>query len=316
MRKTTTLIVALGMVAALSGCSTGAVSAGGCDNPIVSGDASSVVTATGAFGSAPTVDFPTPVITATTQKTELITGKGAPLQDGQPVIIEVSIFNGANGKVLQKTNYGANGGSILTLGKSAFPAVSLGLECSRAGSRVVIVGSAKDSHSGQADLANGIGKDDSFVYVVDVKKAFPAKADGAGQFAQSGMPSVVLAPDGTPGITVPKQTAPTSLKINVLQAGAGTKVAEGDYVVLKYTGVLWDGATVFDSTWSKGQAAVLQIKDGSVVSGFAKGLIGQKIGSQVLLVIPPGLGYGAQGSSAVPANATLVFVVDILGIAQ
>jgi peptidylprolyl isomerase len=54
----------------------------------------------------------------------------------------------------------------------------------------------------------------------------------------------------------------------------------------------------------------------TVVSGFVKGLVGQKVGSQVLLVIPPDEGYGAQGQGEVPANATIIFVVDILGISN
>jgi FKBP-type peptidyl-prolyl cis-trans isomerase len=317
VRKTTALIVALGLLAALSACSSDA-SAAGCGTAIAPGDASAAVTATGSFQKAPKIDFPTPLIAKTNQKSEVITGKGDYVKDGQPVLVDVSILNGADGKVLQKTSYDATGGSLITLGKSDFPAVSEGLECSRVGSRVVIVGSPKDSHSGQADAANGIGKNDSFVYVVDVKRAFPAKADGAGQVPQSGMPAVVLAPNGAPGITVPNESAPKSLKVNVLQAGHGKKVKSGDYAILKYTGILWKDSTVFDSTWTgdkKGQAAALQITSGTVVPGFAKGLIGQRVGSQVLLVIPPKDGYGAQGSDSVPANSTLVFVVDILGIA-
>jgi hypothetical protein len=313
VRKTIALLAALGIVAALTACSSSSATAG-CDTSIVSGNASSIVSAPGKVGTAPTVTFPTPLITKTTQKTVIDPGKGALLQPGQPVVVDVTILNGANGAVLQKTTYGSTGGSLITLGKSDFPAISLGLECERVGSRVAIVGSAKDSHSGQADPTNDISATDSFVYVVDVKSAFPSRADGANTIPQNGMPQVVLAPDGTPGITIPKTTPPKSLKIDVLKSGSGAKVASGDYAVLKYTGVLWSDSTVFDTTWKTNQATALQIQKGTVVDGFAKGLIGQRVGSQVLLVVPPSQGYGAQGNGTVPANATLVFVVDILGI--
>jgi hypothetical protein len=313
VRKTIALLAALGIVAALTACSGNSATAG-CDTSIVSGNASSIVKAPGKVGTAPKVAFPTPLIAGITQKSDIAAGNGALLQAGQPVVVDVTILNGADGAVLQKTTYGSTGGSLITLGKSTFPAISLGLECERVGSRVAIVGSAKDSHSGQADPTNNIGANDSFVYVVDVKSAFPAKASGADQIPQNGMPSVVLAPDGTPGITIPKINPPKGLQVNVLKSGSGAKVASGDYAVLKYTGVLWNDSTVFDSTWKTNQATALQIQKGTVVDGFAKGLIGQKVGSQVLLVVPPSQGYGAQGNGTVPANATLVFVVDILGI--
>ncbi|WP_423278712.1 FKBP-type peptidyl-prolyl cis-trans isomerase, partial [Escherichia coli] len=78
--------------------------------------------------------------------------------------------------------------------------------------------------------------------------------------------------------------------------------------------------TVFDSSWSRGAPAQLTAAAGSptvqngVITGFADALIGQQVGSQIIAVIPPDLAYGEQGNGSVPPNATLVFVVDILGI--
>jgi hypothetical protein len=312
VRKTIAIVAALGILTALTACS-GNGSSQGCDNPIVSGDASSVVTATGALGSSPTVDFPTPIITQTTQKTELITGKGAPLQAGQPILFEATLLNGANAAMIDKTGYNGTK-NLLTLGQSTLPALSHGLECSQVGARVAIASSVKEgAATGGTSADGGAG---SVVFVADIIKAFPAMADGAAQVPQNGMPAVVLAPNGAPGITIPNETAPTTLKIDVLQAGSGAKVAEGDTVVVKYTGVTWHDSTVFDSSWKKGQAALFQLKSGTVIPGFQKGLVGQKVGSQMLLVVPPKDGYGSAGSGLVPANATLVFVVDILGIAR
>ncbi|MGO1630249.1 MAG: FKBP-type peptidyl-prolyl cis-trans isomerase, partial [Microbacterium sp.] len=78
-----------------------------------------------------------------------------------------------------------------------------------------------------------------------------------------------------------------------------------------YTGVTWDERTVFDSSWDRGAAT---FEMANLIPGFTQGLTGQTVGSQVLIVVPPELGYGDQASGAVPAGATLVFVVDILGI--
>jgi FKBP-type peptidyl-prolyl cis-trans isomerases 1 len=310
VRKTAALIVAFGMLAALTACS-GTAGAQGCDSPITSGGASSVVTATGELGSEPKVDFPTPVVTQKTQRTQLLPGDGPALQNGQAALVELTLLNGATGAELTKTAYDGIGGSLITVGPSDFPALSRGLECATVGSRVAIVGSAKDTHDGQASEAQGIGADDSFVFVVDILKAFPAKAHGAGQVPEEGMPSVVLAPNGTPGITIPNSSAPDKLKVAVLQAGDGAKVADGDYVVLKYTAVNWDDGEVSDSTWKDGPAVVREmVKSDTVPEGLVKGLVGKRVGSQVLLVIPP----TADGSSSAATDATLVYVVDILGI--
>ncbi|MEO7124450.1 MAG: FKBP-type peptidyl-prolyl cis-trans isomerase [Lacisediminihabitans sp.] len=313
MRKTLALIATLGILTALTAC-TGNESQG-CTNPMVSGDASSVVKATGAFDTAPDINFPTPITSNTTQKTTLIKGSGAKLVAGQPVLFEAVLLNGADSKVIDKTGYTKDARNLITLGQSDLSALSHGLECSQVGSRVVISTSAKTGGTTGGTTADGTPG--SVVFVADITKAFLPKANGAGQAPQSGMPTVVLAPNGRPGITVPQTTAPKSLKVSVLQAGSGKKVADGDNLVLKYTGVLWDKeSSVFDSTWTKNQAILIKVAKGSVVPGFEKGLVGQKVGSQVLLVVPPKDGYGAAGSGAVPANATLVFVVDILGIAN
>ncbi|MET4782539.1 FKBP-type peptidyl-prolyl cis-trans isomerase [Glaciihabitans sp. UYNi722] len=317
MRKTTALIAALALLASLTACASGPGS-NGCDPLVSSGNASSAVTATGKFGTAPKVKFPTPLYTKSNEKTQVIAGKGAPIQDGQPVALDVTILNGTNGKVLQSSSYAADGFSLVTVGKSSIPSVTEALRCATVGSRVVIVGSPKDSHSGQADDANGIGKNDSFVYVVDVRNSFLAKADGANQIPQNDMPLVVTTADGTPGISIPSSTAPKSLKIDVLKQGSGTKVKTGNYLIVQYTGVPWSltDKKPFDSTWSEHQASVIQVGAASVSTGLSKALVGQRVGSQVLVVAPPKDAAVADGSGKAPTDNTSVYVVDILGIAQ
>ena len=86
----------------------------------------------------------------------------------------------------------------------------------------------------------------------------------------------------------------------------------GDQPVrVHYTGVVWDEDEAFDTTWD-GEPASLTL-DG-VVPGFAQALEGQTVGSQVMVVVPPDQGYGDQAQGAIPADSTLVFVIDILGL--
>lgn len=315
MRTLPALLLTATLVASLTSCAGGPF-ASGCDSPVSVGDASAVVTATGTFDSKPTVEFPTPVVTKKTERSELLPGKGAPLQEGQTAVLKFTILNGATGAILQQSDY-TGLGSMITIGKSDFAPVSLGLQCATVGSRVAIVGSAKDTHSGQADAASGVGADDAFIYVIDIVKAFPAKASGVAQIPQAGLPAVVTAPNGAPGITVPKENPPKKLTVAVLQQSDGKKVAADDHVVVKYTAVVWADSSVFDSTWTKNQASIVQLtKSDTVTAGFVDGLVGQRIGSQVLLVVPPAEGFGDTGSTGVPPGSTLVYVVDILGLAS
>ena len=315
MRKTTALIAALALLGSLTACA-GADTVAGCAPTLAPGAASSLVTATGVFGTAPKVKFPTPLFAKTSQVSQLIAGKGAAIGDGQPVVLDVTIINATTGTTLQKTDYSTNGGSLITTGKSTFPAVSEALKCAQVGSRIAIVGSAKDSHNGTADAANNIGKDDSFIYVVDVRRAFLAKANGENEIPQNGLPAVVTTADGTPGISVPNATPPASAEVALLKQGSGAAVKSGQYIVVKYTAIAWADKAVFDSTWSTHQASVIQVGSETVSAGLSKALIGKTVGSQVLAVVPPRDDVVSNGSGKAPQGATSIYVVDILGIAQ
>ncbi len=158
----------------------------------------------------------------------------------------------------------------------------------------------------------GLKEDDSAVAVVDVRKVYLPKAEGANQYNDAlGMPTVVRAPDGRPGIIVPAATPPSDLVVQTLKKGDGPAVAAGDTVRVHYTGVTWDGREVFDTTWDSEPRSLAL---GSIVPGLAEALEGATVGSQLLVVIPPELGYGDQQQGGIAANSTLVFVVDILGI--
>jgi peptidylprolyl isomerase len=308
VRTLPVLLLAAGVVAGLTSCATTPFSAP-CGSTVTSGDASEVVTATGKLGAAPTVDFPTPVVTKKLERTELIKGTGPALGEGDVAIFQYTLVDGTTGQTVSASDYTGRG-TIVTLGDSATPAVTVGLECATVGSRVAI-----------ATDAAGAGQDptkvtDSFVFVVDILKAFPGKAYGVPQIPQAGMPSVVTAPNGAPGITILKEDPPTALRVNTLREASGAKLKAGDHVVVKYTAVLWSDSSVFDSTWTSGQAKIVTLtKSDTVTAGFVKGLVGQRIGSQVLIVAPPSEGYGSAGSNGVPSGSTLVYVVDILGLA-
>jgi peptidylprolyl isomerase len=159
-----------------------------------------------------------------------------------------------------------------------------------------------------------VGEDDSVVAVLDIRKVFLAKAEGAEQFnVDRGVPSVVRAPDGRPGIIVPDAEPPAEVVVQTLIKGTGPEVTGDEAVRVHETGLTWADREIFETTWDDGPKS---IDLSTMLPAYADALIGQPVGSQVLIVIPPDQGYGAEGQGPAPADSTLVFVVDILGVDQ
>jgi peptidylprolyl isomerase len=116
-----------------------------------------------------------------------------------------------------------------------------------------------------------------------------------------------------PKITVPKGgTAPTTLTYKDLKKGTGPKATAGQSVDMQYSGVLFKDGTKFDASWDRGgQPFTFTLGAGMVIPGWDQGIVGMQKGGRRLLVIPPDLGYGAQGSGPIPPDSPLVFVVDL-----
>jgi hypothetical protein len=311
--------VALALVAALSavalvGCSPASDS---CENPLGEGSAS-LVSVSGPFGQPPVVEFPTPFVGRDASTATVIPGSGDVIESGSYVDFEATLSAGVDQTVIQATEYGANGAPAQLIPiEAGTNALSDAFLCHRAGERFVLTGTIADIFGDQGPI--GVDPTDTMVVVFDVMGVYPHSASGLPQFAQDGMPAVTTAPDGRPGIAVPNIAPPTELRISTLTKGDGEVVVEGQTVVVHYTGVIWGGA-VFDSTWDMNRPASLiaqSFVDNAgigVVPGFAKAVIGQTIGSRVLVAIPPSEGYPTgQEPTSIPANATMIFVIDILG---
>ncbi len=311
--------VAVALGAALSaltlvGCSPASDS---CVNPLGDGSAG-LVSASSPFGQPPVVEFPTPLVGRDSSTATVIPGSGEIIEPGSYVDFEATLSRGVDQTVIQATQYGANGSPSQRI---AIDGVSNVLNdaflCHRAGERFSLVGTTGDIFGDQGPI--GANPNDTVVVVFDITGVYPHSASGLPQFAQDGMPAVTTAPDGRPGIAVPNIAPPTELRISTLTKGDGPIVTEGQTIVVHYTGVVW-GGSVFDSTWDINRPADLiaqsfTTNDGvGVVPGFAKAVIGQSVGSRVLVAIPPSEGYPAgQEPTSIPANATMIFVIDILG---
>jgi FKBP-type peptidyl-prolyl cis-trans isomerase len=115
-----------------------------------------------------------------------------------------------------------------------------------------------------------------------------------------------------PAVPKPTGKAPSRLEALDVVAGKGRTVKSGDTVSVDYVGVLFNNGKQFDATDFKGHPFQFKVGQGSVIAGWDQGLPGMKVGGRRVLVIPADLAYGSDGQPpTIPANAPLVFVVDL-----
>jgi hypothetical protein len=325
VRTLTAAIITVGLVASLSACASSGAQSGDCTPTTKSGDASSLVTASGKPGSSIDVNFPTPLITKGLEVSTISEGDGRTLYPGEIADFSVTAANATTGEVI---DVGLKPTDLLrrTAGEASEGTGPFGkiLECATVGSRLAATMTVKSAF-GQGGSEEGLGDDDTVVIVVDIARGFMGKADGAPQLAQNGMPAVVLAPNGQPGISVPAESPPKKTRTATLKQGDGAKVKEDDLVVVHTNAIVWGADSIVDdlSSWPSGVpktyvASADRVGDkGGVLPGLAKALIGARVGSQLLVVLPPGKdSYDTTATlpSGVTAKDTLVYVIDVLGI--
>jgi peptidylprolyl isomerase len=119
-----------------------------------------------------------------------------------------------------------------------------------------------------------------------------------------------------PKIDISGTTAPADLVVTDLTAGDGTEATAGRTVSVHYVGVALSTGKEFDASYNSGKPFRFRLGAGQVIAGWDQGVQGMKVGGRRQLVIPPHLGYGRHGAGRViKPNETLVFVVDLLGVA-
>lgn len=117
------------------------------------------------------------------------------------------------------------------------------------------------------------------------------------------------------GSNVVKNVDRKSMQIQDVKIGAGEIVSSGDTVIVHYEGRFVDGQ-VFDSSKKRGDPFSFTVGKGQVIKGWEEGLLGMKVGGERTLVIPPELAYGERGIGPIPGGATLLFTIELLGIAD
>jgi len=119
--------------------------------------------------------------------------------------------------------------------------------------------------------------------------------------------------DEKPEIPRSSGSPPTQLKIEDLIEGDGAAAKTGDQISVQYVGVLFANGKQFDASWDNDEKPFeFTLGSGQVIAGWDEGIVGMKVGGRRKLTIPPDMAYGEQGQPPdIPANATLVFEVDL-----
>ncbi|EFG47075.1 peptidyl-prolyl cis-trans isomerase, FKBP-type [Brevibacterium mcbrellneri ATCC 49030] len=262
----------------------------------------------GETNKKPEVEVKTPFAAENAHKT-LEQGSGKKADKGLQVTAHYTVVSGESGKVVESSYDSKPSGFPVDdqqISKRLFDAI-VGVQ---EGGRVLMVENASPG---------GNQPNQTLIYVWDIVKVdktpeILSKAEGTEKEIPGDLPQVTRDKDGKPSISQPKGDAPKELTVKPAIEGDGPVVKEGQKVSVHYTGWLWDDTSKpFDSSWDRGQPFSFTPGAGEVIAGWEEGVTGQKVGSQILLVVPADKGYGDAGSPPnIPGGATLVFVVDIL----
>jgi FKBP-type peptidyl-prolyl cis-trans isomerase len=277
------------------------------------------VTISGKVGEKPQVEWKGDMTADKVQSSTVTKGSGDVVNQGDQVSAQIWIGDGVSKKEAYST-YDQGGAQLLTLNDQLSPVFADAIQGAPVGSRIAVTAPAEQLVGPNGNAQLGIGTKDPLLVVIDLlsKPAPPLTGPkGKAQPAPSWAPRVVGKGDTVTGLDFTKTPKPDGkLRSAVLIQGTGPTVKKGQSITVDYLGEVYGAKKPFDESYSK-QPASFGIGTGQVIPGWDKTLVGQKVGSRLILAIPPDDGYGKAGQpdAGIKGTDTLYFVVDILGVA-
>ncbi len=265
---------------------------------------------------APTLKLPqVPLTVAQPEHRVISAGTGATITADQKVVTKYLLVNARDGKA-RATMWGDK---PVTLPIGQIPQFQA-LIGQKIGSQILLAIPAADAMGSAGDEKLDIKASDTLLYLLEpVSATAPLKeAQGTAVPPKAGLPTVTMGatPKDPAKITVPKTDPPKETVAEPLIIGNGPRVVAGQTVRVSYTGVTWrDPSKPFDYSGKQPQGyAEFPIGTGSLIKAWDEHIVGQTVGTRLLLVVPPKDGYGATGSpdGQIKGTDTLVFVLDIL----
>jgi peptidylprolyl isomerase len=317
VRLLTAALVAAAVL--LAGCGSSSSSDSSSDGSSTSSGNKSWATAevSGAVGTEATVKF-NGEVTDSTQSTKVLEqGDGDTVQQGDSLILQTVIADGTTQKTVA-SSYTDHQPQVVSLSSQVQKLFLDALSGKTIGSRVAVYAPAEAIFGSAGNPQLGISQKDPIVIVFDLVGKPVEKPDGKKHAAPSWFPSIDKKKGVVSGFTFKGTPQPDGkLHSAALHDGTGPVVKKGQTIFARYLGEVYAGKKAFDENFSGTDPAAFQIGAGKVIKGWDEALVGQHVGAEVVLAIPPKDGYGKAGSpqAGIKGTDTLYFVVDIVGAA-
>lgn len=242
----------------------------------------------GSLGSIPTVTVPTDMQVNEREHFTAVVGSGHPLTEGSQAIVVVNTFDAASGNLLERPGTGTP--QIVTVSEAGVgKTMAEILTGAYEGDRHVLIEPVAEK-----DV-------ETLVTVIDI---LPAEAIGPSHPTAENLPDLINVDGRNQGVAMGKQEPPEDLSITAVITGSGAQVRGDDDVIIVFTTTHWQTGEVIETS---GARTPVKLKVKEAMPGLRAGLVDQRVGSRLLLVIPP---EDATGTD------TLVMVVDILAAYQ
>jgi peptidylprolyl isomerase len=271
----------------------------------------------GAVGSDATITF-NGEVTDSTQSTKVLEeGDGDTVQEGDSLILQTVIADGTTQKTVA-SSYSDHQPQVVSLSSQVQKLFLDALSGKTIGSRVAVYAPAEAIFGSAGNPQLGVSQKDTIAIVFDLVGQPVTKPDGKKHAAPSWFPKTTKTKGVISGLDFKGTPKPDGkLRSATVYDGTGAVVKKGQTLFARYLGMVYDGTKPFDENFSGTDPAAFQIGAGKVIKGWDKVLVGQHIGSEVVLAIPPQDGYGKAGKpdAGIKGTDTLYFVVDIVGAA-
>ncbi|AXE38572.1 FK506-binding protein [Acidipropionibacterium virtanenii] len=266
------------------------------------------ITVTGNPGKAPTVKADWPIKIAKTTSKVLNAGSGRTVDASATINVNYVGINARTGKSFD-SSFSRGSATSFSLDQ-VVTGFKKGLQGKKVGDRVLVMMPGTDAYDSQGGASQvGINKGDSLIFVVEIKGTSYKTAEGTAVTPAAGLPGVTVKKN-IPEVKIGSAKKPASLVVQPLIKGEGRKVTAKDVIQVKYRTWSWaDDDLIEDGYDGNGVSGQMS----GVIEGWKKGLVGQPVGSRVMLIVPPDLAYPKGNSTpSIAKGDTLVYVIDIL----
>lgn len=277
------------------------------------------VSAEGAVGKDLSVTLESPIESDEPQSAILTEGDGNPLQTNDAALIHLYVGNGTSGKQAANTYEAGPPVQVTATEGQLFQVILDEVVGQPAGSRIAITAPATEVWGDQGAPQLKIAGDDTVVFVADIVSVEPVTIldapEGTEVEPSEEAPALVEEDGQITGFdwTQAPKKAPTELTVIPLVEGDGPEARAESMVTFDYFGAVYGKDKPFDESFSA-DPVPFGVGVKGLIPAWDKVIPGLTLGSRVLIIAPPEDAYGDADQPGIPANSTLAFVVDVLGV--